>query len=66
MMEASARLCTEKDIFWQHDYFLKFIVLGEPRVGKSCCLDVVNGTPYYTNREATIGIEFHVLNTAAK
>ena len=60
----SARLIHQSNkSLWKvdFDYMLKFVVIGEPFVGKSSILDVVAGEAFTKNRQPTVGIEFHML-----
>ena len=43
------------------DYTLKFVVVGEPFVGKSSILDVLSEDGIRSSREPTVGIEFYML-----
>ena len=43
------------------DYTLKYVIVGEPYVGKSSMIDVVSNDRGITNREPTVGIEFYIL-----
>lgn len=42
----------------QTDYTLKFIVIGEPAVGKSCLSSQFQGLGFRPWHEVTIGVEF--------
>lgn len=44
-----------------YDYLVKLVIVGEPSVGKSSVLGVLNGEAFSRTREATIGIEFSML-----